>query len=105
MANLLVFYCTHPDEATAQRISNALLDARLVACANIFPISSAYWWNDAIAREGEWVSLFKTRLSLENNVEQAISAIHPYEVPCIVRYEARANDAYVRWIEESTVQP
>lgn len=98
----LVFYITHPDESSAQRMAGQLLERRLVACANIFPISSAYWWQGAIQREGEWVSIVKTRLELENALEQAIQGIHPYDTPCILRWEARANAAYEQWIEQST---
>ena len=98
----LVFYVTHPDEATAQRIADALLQDRLVACANVFPMASAYWWEGAIAREGEWVSVLKTRVSLEHAVETAIAKIHPYQTPCLMRFEVRANRAYHQWIEEST---
>lgn len=101
-SSFLVFYVTHPDEATAMRISDALLQDRLVACANVFPMSSAYWWEGAIAREGEWVSILKTRLALEELVEAAITNIHPYQTPCLMRFEVRANKAYSQWIEEST---
>lgn len=99
----LVFYVTHPDEASARRISEALLQDRLVACANIFPISSVYWWEGAVVQEGEWVSILKTKLSLEDKVEAAISEIHSYDTPCIMRFELRSNAAYQQWIEESTL--
>lgn len=99
----LLFYTTHPDEATARQIANTLVERKLAACANIFPITSAYWWQGAVQQEGEWVSLLKTRLELESALEQAIQALHPYEVPCIMRLEVRANEAYEKWVEESTV--
>lgn len=98
----LLFYVTHPDEETAHRVSAHLIDRRLAACANIFPIASAYWWQGATVREGEWVSVIKTRLDLEKRVEEEIRAIHPYEVPCILRFEARANDDYEAWIAAET---
>ncbi len=101
-SNFLVFYITHPDEATAKHIADALLQERLIACANLFPMTSAYWWDGAIAQESEWVSILKTKLSLEAAVEAAIAAIHPYQTPCLMRFEARANQAYCRWIEENT---
>ena len=105
MANtFLVFYVTHPDEATARRVSDALLQDRLVACANIFPMASAYWWEGTVVQEGEWVSVLKTRLSLEAAVEAAILRVHPYEVACVMRFEVRGNEGYVGWIEESTVK-
>lgn len=95
----LVFYITYPDEATARSISENLVKQRLAACANVFPIQSVYWWEGAVQLEGEWVSILKTRLSLEDALEKAIEALHPFEVPCIMRFEARANAAYEHWIE------
>ena len=98
----LVFYTTYPDENTARSIAAQLLNQRLIACANIFPIQSAYWWEGALQQEGEWVAVLKTRLALEQAVEAALLEIHPYETPCIMRFETRANAAYAQWIEEST---
>jgi periplasmic divalent cation tolerance protein len=100
----LVFYTTHPDEPAAQRIVTALLERRLIACANIFPIQSQYLWHEAIQNEQEWVAILKSSLRLEAVLEKAISELHPYEVPCILRFEVRANAAYEQWIEESTSQ-
>ena len=99
----LLCYITHPDEATARRVSEHLVNKRFAACANVFPIASAYWWQSAVQQEGEWVSIIKTRLDLEYLTEQEIQKIHPYEVPCIVRFEARANAAYEQWIAAETL--
>lgn len=101
----LVFYVTHPNEETARRIAGRMVEERLAACANIFPIQSAYWWHGAVQHEGEWVSILKTRTELETALEQAIRKVHPYEVPCIVRYAARANTDYEQWIRDSTDAP
>ena len=98
----LLFYITHPDEPTARRLADRLLEQRLVACANLFPIASAYWWQDRLEHENEWVSIVKTRPELEAAVEAAVLAEHPYEVPCIMRVEVRANAAYEAWIRAET---
>lgn len=98
----LVFYITHPDEVTAKRIADDLLHKRLVACANIFPMQSTYWWMGEIQQAGEWVSIVKTRPELEAAVEDAVLALHPYDTPCIMRFEARANGAYEAWIRAQT---
>ncbi|MEM7105978.1 MAG: divalent-cation tolerance protein CutA [Bacteroidota bacterium] len=98
----LVIYITHPDEETANKVANHLLDQRLVACGNIFPITSAYWWNQKIAHEGEFVSIVKTKKSNWEAVVKAVEAIHPYEVPCIMKIEAEANQAYEDWIKAET---
>jgi periplasmic divalent cation tolerance protein len=99
---ILVFYVTHADESAAQNVVSHLLTRRLIACANIFPIQAAYVWQSALVHEAECVSLLKTRPELASIVEQEILNIHPYTLPCIVRYEARANEQYEQWIFEQT---
>lgn len=99
----LVFYITCPDEKAAQNIAEHLLRGRLVACANIFPIGSMYWWQGAIQRDGEWVCIAKTAQNRAADVEIAVLKVHPYDLPCIMRFEARANAAYEQWIENETV--
>ncbi len=98
----LVFYITNPDEETARSIANNLVAKRLAACANIFPINSIYRWEGNIQDESEWVILAKTRSELERVLEAEVQAWHPYDVPCILRYEVRANAGYEQWIRDNT---
>lgn len=97
----LMFYVSFPDEATARTLSRTLLEERIVACANIFPIGSMYHWEGAIEQADEWVSVFKTALTMEKAVENRLRQLHPYEVPCLMRTEVRANREYVEWVELS----
>lgn len=97
-----MFYLTYPDEATAHQVGEALLQERLVACVNSFPIKSAYWWEGQIVRDDEWVSVVKTRLEYESLVTSFVAERHPYQTPCILRFEVRANEAYFQWILAST---
>lgn len=97
----LTFYITHPDEATAQRITDQLLEDRLIACANLFPVGSAYHWEGAVQHEKEWVSIVKTSLDREQELEAEIVRLHPYDTPCVMRFETRANAAYEAWIVAS----
>jgi len=96
----LIFYITHPTEQAANAIVAHLLEKKLIACANIFPIQSHYHWEGTQQNEQEWVSILKTTLILESVVEAEIKSVHPYKVPCIVRYEARANADYAQWIND-----
>ncbi len=98
-----MFYVTHPDEATARRIADQMVERRLAACANLFPMQSVYWWDSAVQQEGEWVTILKTSLEREAELEDALRTLHPYQVPCLLRFEVRANDDYERWIRESTL--
>lgn len=99
--SFILIYITHPNEDEATRVTNVLVEQKYVACSNIFPITSAYWWNGAIANEKEWVSIVKTVPENWEAVKAKVAAIHPYEVPCIMKINVEANDEYEQWIRKS----
>lgn len=101
----IIVYITHGTEKAAKMISNFLLDKKLVACANIFPITSAYWWKAEIQNDKEWVSIVKTTMELWDELVKEVEEVHPYDVPCIMRIEATANEAYVNWIRKEVKAP
>jgi periplasmic divalent cation tolerance protein len=79
-----------------------LLQHRLIACANLFPIESAYWWQGALEHSPEIVSICKTRPEKWEKVRDEVAKVHPYEVPCVVKLGAEASAAFGSWIEEET---
>ena len=99
---LLIVYLSHPDEATAQNISDTLIEEGLAACANIFPMKSSFIWQGEHEHGDEFVSLLKTRPELGDALEQRIIELHPYEVPCVLRLGGRANAEYEDWINTNT---
>lgn len=100
----LILYVTHSSEEEARRIADAAVSARLAACANLFPIQSSYWWDGKMESGEEWVSILKTTPYLEQRMEEFIERLHPYETPCIMRWEVRANEAYENWILASVLR-
>ena len=93
-----IIYTTHETQANAQNMADALLQKRLIACANIFPITSAYWWQNIVEKDGEFVAIFKTTNEKWPAASAEIERLHPYDVPCIMRLEVEANAAYEAWI-------
>jgi periplasmic divalent cation tolerance protein len=98
----IIIYITHADMKEAKKVAEALLRDKLIACANYFPIESAYWWKGEITNAEEIVSIVKTRMSNWAKVKKAIEAIHPYEIPCIMKFEVEANKAYADWVRTET---
>jgi len=97
---------TYPDERTARTICRSLIERRLAACANIFAVGSIYRWEGNIEEASEFASLLKIRSEDFQAVAEAIRQMHPYEVPCIVRYGiAEGSDDYLRWVAGSTARP
>ncbi len=98
----IILYVTHKNKEEAKKIGDFLLNKHLIACANYFPVESGYWWNGIIESDDEYVSIFKTRREFWNLVKKEIESIHPYDVPCIMKIEVEANDAYEKWIFSET---
>lgn len=100
---MLLVYVTHQDEIEAKKMVMHLLEKRLIACANLFPIESMYWWKGKVENAKEVVSLLKTTPENWTALKQEIEATHPYEAPCIIRVEGEAaNAAYAQWLAEET---
>ncbi len=89
------------DEGEAKRIAMLLLDRRLVACANIFPVTSIYAWQGKIVDEAEAILLVKTTARAWEDAKKAIEHEHSYECPCILCFDADANAAFDTWIRSN----
>ena len=93
-----------PDAAVATRIAEALLDARLIACANIYPeITSHYVWQGERQVETEVPLAMKTRADLVPRIEAMVAELHPYDVPPLVEQPLGFVHApYAAWVREVT---
>jgi periplasmic divalent cation tolerance protein len=93
-----------PDRAAAERLANALIGGRFAACVNVLaPCHSVYRWKDALQHDEEHPVLIKTTDERYPELEQAIRAHHPYELPEIVAVPIeRGLPAYLDWIVAET---
>jgi periplasmic divalent cation tolerance protein len=99
-------YATFATKREADRISGALLEARLVACANSFPIASKYWWKGRIESGRETAVIFKTTDRNARRVIDEVKRLHSYEVPCIVAWKfVAAHGKYLAWVESEARGP
>jgi periplasmic divalent cation tolerance protein len=99
---IISVYVTFPSMGQAKRISDHLLRGRLIACANFFPIKSVYWWEGKIEESQEVAALMKARGENWDAIKEHVRRLHPYKVPCIVRYDVAANGAYEEWVLAQT---
>ena len=91
----------------AAKIAASLVEKRLAACVQIVgPVQSTYRWKEKIEQAEEWQCLIKSRQDLYGALEQAIKAIHPYEVPEIIVLAITAGSAaYQQWLHEELQAP
>ena len=99
----IAVYITNESQEAAQTLADQLLELRLIACANIFPIRASYHWLGSIANENEFVALVKTTPNNWAKIKTKVTEIHPYDVPCIMKINVEANDAYEDWIRGEVV--
>lgn len=79
-----------------------MVKQRLVACVNIFPIDSIYWWEGKIVSDKEVVLIAKTVKRNYRKVENFIKKRHSYKVPCVMGWEVeRVKKEYEGWAVDS----
>ena len=87
----------------AFKMANAILQARLAACAQITRIHSVYHWQAKIHSAPEYLLQFKTHVALVPELMKFIKKHHPYQVPEIVALPMKAIDTdYANWIVAET---
>jgi periplasmic divalent cation tolerance protein len=96
---MIINCITCKNKAEAEKIANHLLKNRLIACANIFPISSLYRWKGKLQKDKEFVLLAKTIKNKAKYVEKEVKRVHSYDIPCIIQKEVTANKEFMGWIK------
>jgi periplasmic divalent cation tolerance protein len=99
---MIIVYITCKNSAEAKKIGSFLVEKRLAACANYFPVNSIYEWKNKMVKDNEVVLLLKTINKNFNKIKKEVKRLHSYEVPCILKIKVDANKEYNKWVEEST---
>jgi periplasmic divalent cation tolerance protein len=104
MKDYLQVVTTTETEKDAQAIARAVVEQRLAGCVQVVgPITSVFWWQDQIEKAEEWLCLIKSRRDLYAALEQAILAVHPYDVPEILATPVTAGSKdYLEWLDSET---
>ena len=93
-----------PDRDSAGKLAHALIEKRLAACVNILSsCRSVYRWQGKIEDAEEFPMLIKTTRERYPELEVAIRAWHPYELPEIFSVPlAGGLPAYLEWVDSET---
>jgi periplasmic divalent cation tolerance protein len=93
-----------PDRDSAAKLAHALVEKRLAACINILsPCRSVYRWKGRTEDAEEFPVLIKTTRARYPEVEAAIRAAHPYELPEIIAVPLVGGlPAYLEWVDAET---
>ena len=101
---IVLLYSTFPDRESALKAARALVEKRLIACANVNDgITSVYRWEGKIQQENEVTLIAKTQKKTLGQAMKQLKQLHPYTVPCIVALPIAEGDAaFLDWVKEET---
>lgn len=104
MPAVRVVLMTAPDADTAGRVARALVEERLIACANVLPgVTSIYRWQGAVHADAEVLVVMKTRAELVPRLVERAAELHPYQVPELLALVVDDGlPAYCRWVMDET---
>jgi|SRR3989344_4822522 len=96
---ILIFTTLHK-KSEAHKIGKDLLIKKLIACYNLIPIQSAYWWEGKIEKAKEFLLILKTSDKNFKKIEYSIKKLSNYEIPEIVAVEpSKVSESYLNWID------
>lgn len=107
MTDAIQVITTLGSKDSARSLARALVEARVAGCVQVAgPISSIYHWEGKIEEAEEWMCVIKTRRELFYDLEAAIRAAHPYQVPEIMAVPVVAGGHdYLSWLAGELVAP
>ena len=95
---------TCPDRQSAKAIAKLLVEKRLAACVQMFPIESMYVWQGKVCEDEETAMFIKSKSALFDEIAATVRETHTYEVPEIIQIPITdALPEYLKWIDDCTV--
>jgi periplasmic divalent cation tolerance protein len=97
---ILLVLTSCPDADTAARLRRLLVDSRLAACVNqLAPVTSTYRWQGGVEEAVEVPLLIKTSSDRYAEVQAALRAAHPYQLPEIIALPVSCGlPEYIAWV-------
>ncbi|MBI4009952.1 MAG: divalent-cation tolerance protein CutA, partial [Candidatus Aenigmarchaeota archaeon] len=74
-----ILFVTCPNNKSADKISEVLLNKKLVACVKLSSVKSKYWWKGKIEKHPEVLMTILTKTNLCKQIEKLIKKMHPYD--------------------------
>lgn len=102
---VIIVYSTAPDEETARRIAQTLVEQKLAACVSLIPgLHSVYRWQGAVEEATEIGLMIKTTQECFSMLSSLLTSLHPYDVPEIIALPVVDGlNSYLQWIKDETV--
>jgi len=98
---MIVLVTTLHTKADAARIGRGLLEKRLIAGYNLWPVESAYWWAGKIIEENGVMMTMKSTIRWFDDIVEYLKVESGYELPDLVALDSEKIDpSYQKWIND-----
>lgn len=96
----VLLYITVPTRTEAEHLARILLEEKHIACANILMhTTSLYIWEGKLEQAEEVVLIAKTTSQARQAAMDRVAALHSYDCPCILAFDAvAAHPPFAQWI-------
>lgn len=95
---------TCESHAQAEQIARSVVERHLAVCVNVLsaPVQSIYRWREQVETSSEFLLVIKTTEARLEELEQAVKALHSYEVPEFLAVAAAGGSAaYLNWMAKN----
>ena len=98
----MAVFMTASSGKEAEKIADALVDAKAAACVNIIPrVKSVYAWKGRKETSQEYLLIAKTSAGNFKRLKSMVKGLHSYDVPEIIGIPISCgNKEYTDWIDE-----
>jgi len=101
---MVFIYTTCATTAEAEKLGKLILDQKIGACIDFWPIHTMYRWEGEVKSHDEVMMLITTFEQKIETVSDLISQHHSYSTPLIGSVDVRRiNRAYKEWMSEEVV--
>jgi periplasmic divalent cation tolerance protein len=96
---MVFIYTTCKDVKEAERLGTLIIEKKMAACVDFWPISSCYNWEGSFQCVSQAMLLVTTFESKLESINTIISDNHTYSVPLIAGVDVRRiNHPYKEWM-------
>ncbi|HVZ67005.1 MAG TPA: divalent-cation tolerance protein CutA [Patescibacteria group bacterium] len=99
---MILIFVSFESMEDADKAANHLIDNKLAACVEVFPVTNYYVWEGKKTKAAEFSGIIKTDDGYFKKVSEALGKILPYSIPQIIEIKAEnVNESYLAWLKNS----
>lgn len=99
---MVIYFLTCVDKDEAQKITQALLEAKLVACVRQSSISSSYWWEGKINHDEEVLLMMESTDGRFDAINKVVAKLHSYEQYVLTMVPVqKTTPGVLKWLDHT----